>query len=132
MPEGLLDQRFSAGASHSVVGLARFSVLEKSAALAPRLKPLTLSPLKRALRSIALHPGRKTPGLATLRESRVNAAKGNGDASNLRDNTDYEMSLERRKVCPILPDPDAERDDYVRIIDETGEDYLFPANPSYF
>ena len=44
------------------------------------------------------------------------------------DNTDYEMSLERRKVYPILPYPDAERDDYVRIIDETGEDYLFPAS----
>ena len=44
------------------------------------------------------------------------------------DNSDYEMSLERRKVYPILPDADAERDNYVRIIDETGEDYLFPAN----
>ena len=48
------------------------------------------------------------------------------------DNTDYEMALERRKVCPILPDADAERDDYVRIIDETGEDYLFPASRFVF
>lgn len=44
------------------------------------------------------------------------------------DNTDYEMSLERRKVYPVLPDHDAARHDYVRVIDETGEDYLFPAS----
>ncbi len=48
------------------------------------------------------------------------------------DNTDYELSLERRKVYPILPDADAERDDYVRVIDETGEDYLFPASRFVF
>ncbi|MDX6557288.1 MAG: hypothetical protein QOF72_337 [Blastocatellia bacterium] len=48
------------------------------------------------------------------------------------DNTGYEMSIERRKVYPILPDADAERDDYVRIIDETGEDYLFPASRFVF
>jgi hypothetical protein len=47
-------------------------------------------------------------------------------------NRDYEMSLERRKVYPVLPDADAERDDYVRIIDETGEDYLFPASRFVF
>ena len=44
------------------------------------------------------------------------------------DNTDYEMSLERRKVYPVLPGTDAARSNYVRVIDETGEDYLFPAS----
>lgn len=44
------------------------------------------------------------------------------------DNTDYEMSLERRKVYPVLPDADALQHNYVRVIDETGEDYLFPAS----
>ena len=44
------------------------------------------------------------------------------------DNSDYEMSLQRRKVYPVLPDADAEKYDYVRVIDETGEDYLFPAS----
>jgi hypothetical protein len=48
------------------------------------------------------------------------------------DNTDYEMSLERRKVYPVLPDANAEQDNYVRIIDETGEDYLFPASRFVF
>jgi hypothetical protein len=44
------------------------------------------------------------------------------------DNTGYEMSLERRKVYPVLPDESADRSNYVRVIDETGEDYLFPAS----
>lgn len=48
------------------------------------------------------------------------------------DNSDYEMSLERRKVYPVLPDANAERDNYVRIIDETGEHYLFPADRFVF
>ena len=44
------------------------------------------------------------------------------------DNRDYEMSLERRKVYAVLPDEDAASHDYVRVVDETGEDYLFPAS----
>ncbi|HEV8369595.1 MAG TPA: hypothetical protein VGQ39_16685 [Pyrinomonadaceae bacterium] len=48
------------------------------------------------------------------------------------DNTDYEMSLERRKVYPIVTDPEAERDNYVRIVNESGEDYLFPASRFVF
>jgi hypothetical protein len=44
------------------------------------------------------------------------------------DNTDYEMSIERRKVYPVLPDEEATQHNYVRVIDETGEDYLFPAS----
>ncbi|HKA53335.1 MAG TPA: hypothetical protein VKJ47_06700 [Candidatus Binatia bacterium] len=40
-------------------------------------------------------------------------------------NTDYEASLIRGKVYRILPDPRAAKDDFVRIIDESGEDYLF-------
>ena len=41
------------------------------------------------------------------------------------DNADYEASLIRGKVYRILPDPRAARDDFVRIIDESGEDYLY-------
>lgn len=41
------------------------------------------------------------------------------------DNADYEASLIRGKVYRILPDPRAAKDDFVRIIDEGGEDYLF-------
>ncbi len=41
------------------------------------------------------------------------------------DNTDYRASLIPGKVYRILADPRAERDDLVRIVDESGEDYLY-------
>ncbi len=41
------------------------------------------------------------------------------------DNTDYEASLIRGKVYRILPDPRAAKDDFIRIVDESGEDYLY-------
>ena len=41
------------------------------------------------------------------------------------DNTDYEVSLIRGKVYRILPDLKAAKDHLVRIVDESGEDYLY-------
>ena len=41
------------------------------------------------------------------------------------DNTDYHASLIPGKVYRVLPDPRAARDDFVRIVDESGEDYLY-------
>lgn len=41
-------------------------------------------------------------------------------------NDGYEASLERRKIYQVLPDADAARHHQVRVIDESGEDYLFP------
>ena len=38
--------------------------------------------------------------------------------------------LEKRKVYRVLPDKKADKDGYLRVIDESGEDYLYPA--SYF
>ena len=38
--------------------------------------------------------------------------------------------LERRKIYQMLPDEEAEKDGYIRVIDESGEDYLYPR--SYF
>jgi hypothetical protein len=43
-------------------------------------------------------------------------------------NDGYEVSLERRKIYQVLPDGDAARHGQVRIVDESGDDYLFPAN----
>ncbi len=42
------------------------------------------------------------------------------------DNSGYELALERRKVYVALPDAKAERLGHVRVVDESGEDYLFP------
>ena len=41
------------------------------------------------------------------------------------DNTDYKASLILGKVYSIIPDPRAAKDDLVRIVDESGEDYLY-------
>jgi hypothetical protein len=43
-------------------------------------------------------------------------------------NTDYPASLELYKIYRILPDDEAAQDGDVRIIDESGEDYLYPAD----
>jgi len=40
----------------------------------------------------------------------------------------YEDDLKVRTVYRILPDESAARSNYVRIVDETGEDYLYPAD----
>lgn len=44
--------------------------------------------------------------------------------------TDSEPDLELRKIYQVLPDESAAKNNYVRIVDESGEDYLYPA--SYF
>ena len=45
-------------------------------------------------------------------------------------NQGYPASLERRKICVSLRDPFARKKGLMRIIDESGDDYLFPQ--SYF
>ena len=42
------------------------------------------------------------------------------------DNKGYEASLEIRKLYDMIPDQDAQQHNQVRIIDESGEDYLYP------
>jgi hypothetical protein len=43
-------------------------------------------------------------------------------------NTDYPASLELYKIYRLLPDDEAAKDGDVRVIDESGEDYLYPAD----
>ena len=38
--------------------------------------------------------------------------------------------MEKRKIYQVLPDEEAEKEGYLRVIDESGEDYLYPQ--SYF
>jgi hypothetical protein len=42
------------------------------------------------------------------------------------DNSGYEVSLERCKIYVLLPDARAEKLGQLRVIDESGEDYLHP------
>ncbi len=42
-------------------------------------------------------------------------------------NADYPAALEVRKIYQVLPDADAAQHGMMRVIDESGEDYLYPA-----
>ena len=43
-------------------------------------------------------------------------------------NDGYEVSLERRKIYQVLPDPEAAKHRQLRVVDESGADYLYPQN----
>ena len=42
------------------------------------------------------------------------------------DNEGYPASIEKRKIYLALRDPAAEKHGFVRVIDESGDDYLYP------
>lgn len=44
------------------------------------------------------------------------------------ENIGYEVSLERRKIYVALSDVKSERLGLLRIVDESGKDYLYPAD----
>jgi len=44
------------------------------------------------------------------------------------DNSGYPASLDLHKIYRVLPDREAEEDGDIRIVDESGEDYLFEAD----
>ena len=39
----------------------------------------------------------------------------------------YSVSLDVRKLYPVLENSDAGANDLIRVIDESGEDYVYPA-----
>ena len=43
-------------------------------------------------------------------------------------NADNPASLELRKIYRLIPDEGAAENELVRVIDESGEDYLYPAD----
>jgi len=42
------------------------------------------------------------------------------------DSEDYRASLVARRIYRVIRDPDAEKRGLLRVVDESGEDYLFP------
>ena len=52
--------------------------------------------------------------------------KKKGFAVCLR-NAGYAASIEVRKLYAFMDDPDAEANKLIRVVDESGEDYLYPA-----
>ena len=43
------------------------------------------------------------------------------------DNAEYPAALETHKIYRVLMDKEAEREGDLRVVDESGEDYLYPA-----
>lgn len=43
-------------------------------------------------------------------------------------NNEYEASLELRKIYEVLEDADAAKHQMLRVVDEEGEDYLYPSS----
>jgi hypothetical protein len=75
-------------------------------------------------------PGRwrKRKGYAEVKlHMRTRRARTVAYAVCLR-NRGYAASLEVRKLYPVVDDPEAAVNDLIRVIDESGEDYLYPAN----
>ena len=84
--------------------------------------------------------GRKFTGMKLMGSARRNT-RSNGLSSEARGrqpkastarfvlcvrNKDYPASLELRKIYRLLPDDLATKHRQVRVIDESGEDYLYP------
>ena len=46
--------------------------------------------------------------------------------------TDEADLLTPRKVYEVLPDASAQRSDYIRVVDDEGEDYVYPASRFVF
>lgn len=44
------------------------------------------------------------------------------------ENEGYPVSLELRKIYHVIPDARVAEHQFVRVIDESGEDYLYPAD----
>ena len=70
---------------------------------------------------------KSSSGSGTSTRSRKSAAAPRRFAVCVRNNG-YEASLERNKIYAVLPDDEAERDGDLRVVDESGEDYLFSAD----
>jgi hypothetical protein len=54
-------------------------------------------------------------------------ARGRPQLAICVNNEGYSASLECFKVYRVLPDPDATKHQQVRVVDESGEDYIYPA-----
>ncbi len=57
----------------------------------------------------------------------MNRSPSNADYVVCINNDGYEVSLEPRKLYEVLSAPEAQKHNQLRIVDESGDDYLYPA-----
>ena len=70
---------------------------------------------------------KKSSSLRGTTRQRRSAASAHRFAVCVR-NDGYEASLERNKIYTVVPDDEAQREGDLRVVDESGEDYLFAAD----
>jgi len=70
---------------------------------------------------------KKSSASATSTRARKNGRRSACRFAVCIDNADYPASLELYKIYCVVPDTNAAREGLLRIIDESGEDYLYPA-----
>jgi hypothetical protein len=80
-------------------------------------KSLSAAGKRVGLRKPAAKKARNLPDSATVNQHYVVCVR----------NDDYTASLELRKLYPLLEDAFAADHGMVRVIDESGEDYLYPS-----
>ena len=71
--------------------------------------------------------GRRSSGSAMSTKGRRPSGRRASRFVVCLENAGYPASLELHKIYRIVADADAARDGDVRIVDESGEDYLYPA-----
>ena len=71
--------------------------------------------------------GRKSSASATSTRTRKPRPRSGPRFAVCVENSGYPASLEVHKIYRVLPDQDAAREGDLRIVDESGEDYLYPA-----
>ncbi len=74
--------------------------------------------------------GRWRKGVANVRlsDGTIRLAEVHWYEAHCINNDGYVDDLKVRTVYRILPDESAARSNYLRVVDETGEDYLYPAS----
>jgi hypothetical protein len=71
--------------------------------------------------------GRKSSASTTSTRTRKPRPRSGSRFAVCVENSAYPASLELQKIYRVLPDEDAAREGDLRIVDESGEDYLYPA-----
>jgi hypothetical protein len=71
--------------------------------------------------------GRKSNASGTLNRTRKPSRRSAAEFAVCIENSGYSASLELHKIYRVVPDEAAMRDGDVRVVDESGEDYLYPA-----
>lgn len=71
--------------------------------------------------------GRKSSGRGTLIKASDKRRRPIAGFVVCVNNTEYPASLELHKIYRVLADEDARREGDLRVVDESGEDYLYPA-----